>query len=641
MKAIGIIVNNTEMYMMVKKASKDLDYDFEVVLSHTYNETLEWAKRLEQRGFRILISRGGHSSRIREANLGIPIVDIPFTGNDIASLLIQAQKQYGEFGVVGNCVVLQMAKELERALGGNIKYFEVKRWEDFELQIQAVKKLGIKAVVGGYDATSFAEREGLKGICVTTNEFEIKTALYEAQKLLEILDKEKRWNEIFRKTLDSIREGIVLLDERGVITHINQPAKKLLDNTGKLMLGSTINDTSINEKIVSTLKNGDSVYDEINETNGYQYTSSILPIQVSDKNAGAVFVLQESEYVRKIEQKIRYKLAKRGLVANCQFKDIEGRSDAIKNAIQIAKQYSSVDSTVLIYGESGTGKELFAQSIHNASKRKNEAFVAINCASIPINLLESELFGYAEGAFTGAKKGGKIGLFELAHNGTIFLDEIGEISNEIQARLLRVLEEKQIMRIGDDRVIPVNIRVIAATNRDLKKLVENDKFRSDFYYRLNVLSMTLPSLRERKEDLKMLIEHFADYYTKLHGLNPIRITSDGMADLLGYEWPGNVREIRNIIERLVVINAGSETVGRKEMAMVMADTLNLELSDKETGNDNEETGRSGGLLDKSEKDLICKVLKEVNGNKSKAAQRLGISRVTLYRKIKEMNIDEN
>ena len=638
MKEIGIIVNNTEMYMLAREAAKKCDCEVEVVLTHAYNESLDWAKKLEQRGFRILVSRGGHSSRMREASLGIPIVDIPFTGNNIAALLIQAKKQCDKFGVVGSRVLIQMARELEKAIGSGIEYFEVKRWEDFERQITAVKEKGLQAVVGGYDATSFAEKAGLKGYCVITSEFEIVTALQEAKKVLGILDHEKRWNEMFRMTLDSIREGIVLVDEDNMITHINQPAKKLLSNDGQLMLGSMLQDSTLKEKVDNTLRYGDRVYDELNETNGYQYTSSIMPIRVSQKNVGAVVVLQETEYVRKIEQKIRHKLAQRGLVANSRFEDIIGNSRAIKNAIQIARQYSAVDSTVLIYGESGTGKELFAQSIHNESKRKNEAFVAINCASIPINLLESELFGYAEGAFTGAKKGGKIGLFELAHNGTIFLDEIGEISNEMQARLLRVLEEKQIMRIGDDRVVPVDIRVIAATNKDLRQLVEQGKFRSDFYYRLKVLSLKLPPLRERKEDLKILIEYYVDYYTKLHMRNSVRITSDGMAVLLDYEWQGNVREIRNIIEQLVVIHSGNDVVGYRETAAFLEDTLHTIPSEQTDGS--ETSVQTSGLLDKSERELISKVLAESGGNKTEAAQRLGISRVTLYRKIKEMNIEE-
>ena len=218
-----------------------------------------------------------------------------------------------------------------------------------------------------------------------------------------------------------------------------------------------------------------------------------------------------------------------------------------KETIQTAKRYALVSSTVLITGESGTGKEIFAQSIHNFSMRHNEAFVAINCATIAPNLLESELFGYVEGAFTGARHGGKIGLFELAHNGTIFLDEIGETSLDIQARLLRVLEERQIMRVGDDQIIPINIRIIAATNKDLRKMVEAGKFRSDFYYRLNVLPLKLRPLRDRKEDLYELIESFKKKYADEHSRNLFQFTPAGMDVMMNYSWPGNARELKNVI----------------------------------------------------------------------------------------------
>ena len=269
---------------------------------------------------------------------------------------------------------------------------------------------------------------------------------------------------------------------------------------------------------------------------------------------------------------------------------------------------------------------MFAQSIHNYSRRRGEAFVAVNCATIPANLLESELFGYVEGAFTGAKRGGKMGLFELAHKGTIFLDEIGETSLDMQARLLRVLEEHEIMRVGDDKVIPVDIRVIAASNRDLKKMVDEGSFRSDFYYRLDVLSLKLPPLRDCKENIETLIHNFTARYASENGRRPLEYTPEAMKLLVDYEWPGNVRELKNVVERLVVTCVDDRIdAGRVMDALHITALLPVK------------TAPSGeGTLDEAEMRLIKRTLAECGGNKTQAAKRLGISRPTLHRKLRIM-----
>lgn len=225
-----------------------------------------------------------------------------------------------------------------------------------------------------------------------------------------------------------------------------------------------------------------------------------------------------------------------------------------KKAIQKVKKYSQVDSTILLTGETGVGKEVFAHLIHSFSKRSEGPFVAVNCAAIPENLLESELFGYVEGAFTGAKKGGKTGLFELAHQGTIFLDEIGELAESLQAQLLRVLQEGEVMRLGDERVIPINIRVIAASNRDFEKMVEEGRFRADLYYRLNILDIPIPSLRERIADIPLLCNFFIEELEPGIRRNIRGFTADAMKILQNYHWPGNIRQLRNIVERAMILS---------------------------------------------------------------------------------------
>jgi len=627
---IGIIVTSDAIREIAIKVSRKCPKVIEVVSAHSFEESVLKAKEMEGAGFRVLISRGGHSARIREAGLRIPVIDIPFMGNNIAALLIKAKNVFGEFGVIGNELLINTAKELEGAIGSGIHYFQVHKWKDYEYMIERAREMKLRAIVGGYDATSFAQKAGLESFCIETREFEIKTAVQEAEKILAILDEEKRWNELFRTILDSIREGIVSVSSDGKVTHLNQTARKLLGIDGKLMLAQPIGIGWLREKIEGTLKFGAKSCDDLHETDN-KYTSSILPIRVENRVDGAVVVLQEVEYVQQMEQQIRRKLAQKGLVAKTTFERILGNSPALQANIKIAKQYSLVDSTILIHGESGTGKEMFAQSIHNYSLRREEAFVAINCATIPSNLLESELFGYVDGAFTGAKKGGKIGLFELAHNGTIFLDEIGEIALDMQPRLLRVLEERQIWRVGDDKVIPVNIRIIAATNKNLGRMVSDGLFREDLYYRLAVLSFSLPPLRERKEDIVTMIRYFAGFFTHAHNKNDIVIAPDGMDILLNYRWPGNVRELKNVVERLV-ITAQNPSIGKYEVLKVLGnDPAAAEPAHRSAAIDN--------LLVSKEKELISLVLSETKGNKTEAARKLGISRATLHRKLREMRKD--
>lgn len=288
------------------------------------------------------------------------------------------------------------------------------------------------------------------------------------------------------------------------------------------------------------------------------------------------------------------------------------------DTISIAKRYAAVDSTLLIEGETGTGKEIFAQSIHNSSSREKGPFVAVNCAALTESLLESELFGYSGGAFTGALKNGKAGLFEMADGGTIFLDEIGEMSLRTQAKLLRVLQEREIVRLGDDRIIAVDVRIIAATNRSLHQMVEKSSFRADLYYRISVLKLKIPSLRERKNDIKILIQEFLSYYSKL--LNRKKPTiSDECYDIIHrYKWPGNIRELQNFCERLVT--AFDKSIILPDMLYKIMDT-------------NPVTS-----VEQLDKDGIIKALEKNRFNKTQTAKDLGVSRTTLWKLLKENDL---
>ena len=268
------------------------------------------------------------------------------------------------------------------------------------------------------------------------------------------------------------------------------------------------------------------------------------------KEIGFYFCIQEITYIKKLEQNLSKMLRDKGQIARYTFDDIKTNSVNMENTKNLAKKIAKSDYTVLITGESGTGKELFAQSIHNESDRRNQPFIAINCAAMPENLLESELFGYEEGAFTGALKGGKKGLFEQAHNGTVFLDEIGDMPMYLQIKLLRVLQENQVMRVGGQSIIDIDVRVIAATNRDLPKMIKEEKFRSDLYYRINVLPIHIPPLRERKDDINMMLKYFIE--------RDISISEKVKSIINSYNWPGNIRELRNTAMYINTMSSGEE-----------------------------------------------------------------------------------
>ncbi|MEA4848636.1 MAG: sigma 54-interacting transcriptional regulator, partial [Clostridiaceae bacterium] len=398
-----------------------------------------------------------------------------------------------------------------------------------------------------------------------------------------------------------------------------------------------VDDVVENSRINYVLKTGEAELSEIQHIGEISIVTNRVPIVVEGEVIGVVATFQELEKIQKVESQIRKKLFLKGHIAKARFADIIGESKAIIQAKEKGRQYAEVDSTIMILGETGTGKELFAQSIHNASPREDKPFVAVNCAALPENLLESELFGYVEGAFTGARKGGKAGLFELAHGGTIFLDEISEMSPKLQARFLRVLQEKEVVRLGDDRVIPVDVRVIAASNRDLYNQVEKGDFREDLYYRLCVLRLEIPPLRKRTSDISYLVNYFIQEKSRKLSKSTKGITPDAMRRLVIYDWPGNVRHLENIIERSIVICKSEEIdIDIVCEAMGGAPGFSCGENDKAGKDTDSVITANKRAINQIEYDMINKILEENKGNKMLTAEKLGISVTTLWRKIKKL-----
>lgn len=330
-------------------------------------------------------------------------------------------------------------------------------------------------------------------------------------------------------------------------------------------------------------------------------------------------------------------ILKENLTNQLRFPKIIGKAPAMIDVVEQMRKVAQGRTTVLLYGESGTGKELFARALHMLSPREGKTFVAINCAAIPHDLLESELFGHEKGAFTGAV-GKKIGKFELADKGTIFLDEIGEMDLSLQAKLLRVLEGDEMMRVGGTTKVKIDVRVVAATNRDLVQLIQQKSFREDLYYRLNVFPITIPPLRERRDDIPALVDHFISYYAKEMKKEVKTISREAMDLLMTHSWTGNVRELQNCIERAIILSDGSDLLP-EHLGLRMRPQGDLSLRDISLEGTLQQVSETASRLVESK--MILKVLKETGGNKSRAAEILQVSYKTLLTKIKDYAIEKS
>lgn len=438
----------------------------------------------------------------------------------------------------------------------------------------------------------------------------------------------RRANEHLDAIMQTISEGIMTITYEGIITDINYFTKKLFRKTYDEMVGEHIDDI-VKKPVLEMIKKETSSNEEKELqffSNGRKRTVliSFKPIYSQDKSIKEYLItIRETKKVYSQVNKLF------GSKAIYTFDDILGDSKEINDSIRLAKLVAMTDATILLHGESGTGKEMFAQGIHNESQRKNNSFVFINCGAIPRDLVASELFGYVEGAFTSARKGGNPGKFELADGGTLFLDEIGDMPLDTQANLLRVLETKQVVRVGGNEVIPVDVRVIAATHKDLAEEVKKGNFRDDLFYRLNVMPIKTPSLRERKEDIKTLVDFFYAQFTKRTDQKSA-IDESFYAVMKQYSWPGNVRELQNVMQMVTNIVGENENLSSKHLPDSIKETVHENIV--------KEVDSYVVPLHILEKEAIINALKVSDNNLAQAAKMLEIGRSTLYRKLEKYMI---
>jgi transcriptional regulator with PAS, ATPase and Fis domain len=617
MARIGIVAPYRKLYYEALEIKEEINDDIDVRIGLLSN-AVDVARDLIKNGAKVLISRSGTLNYIRWEFPAIPLVEIETSSYDIAEAIMEAKKMGNNIALIIFNNMLYEKRDLSKLFDVNLKIFYIEREEQAVEVIRKAVVEGCEVMVGGGITNKVSREMGVRSVLISSGRDSIYRAIKQAQSILQYREDALKQTELIQTVMENTPLGIITTDRIGRIKMINSPALDILKLPREHVLGRDI------KKIVPEIKNGQGA-DFIKEFGDSKIMVNIKPVDIVSSNIGSIITLEEISEISKKEKYIRSAFIKKGHVARYRFEDIIGESKALKNILEIAKKYAEFDSTVLIFGETGTGKEMFAQSIHNKSKRAKGPFVAVNCASLSESLLESELFGYVEGAFTGASKNGKVGLFEMAHKGTIFLDEISELPISIQAKLLRVIQEKAVMRLGDDRIIPVDVRIIAASNKNLGEMVKRKAFREDLYYRLNVLALTIPPLRERKQDIITLFEYFVDLFCYKFKLSKPLIERRCLDIIKDYDWPGNVRELENFTERLLIAY-GTECIdtGKVLQLLNMEENFFVEF----------QTPLAKSTAKDLDENTILKVLRENNYNKTKAARQLGIGRTTLWRLLK-------
>lgn len=472
-----------------------------------------------------------------------------------------------------------------------------------------------------------------------------------SQELLErSFEKHGKTLAYLHTVLDTIDESCTVIDQDAAILYWTKGAESLFSLKEEDVVGKKITDFFDKEhlEILRTLYNGTSLYHSQHHarndlivminSNPVYYSGSIIGAVVSESDITSQVRMNDELYATSEKLFLLEEEVRKTSAVQDPFNYIKGNSSALKRTIDITKKAAATEASILIYGESGVGKELFAKAIHNLRENKSAPFVAINCGAIPESLFESEIFGYEKGAFSGADQRGKKGKIELARSGTLLLDEIGEMPLEMQVKFLRVLQERKYYPVGGTKEIEVDFRIIAATNRDLRELVAEGKFREDLYYRLNVVNVKIPPLRERFEDIIELTNYFLYEFSIKYNRPITNVPQTIMQKLLRHSWPGNIRELRNIIERLVVfsdngnIHLADLPVELNQMPSPASPAAPVSnLAEQETLSFNEQ-------LQQFERNLIIKELKKVDGNKAQCAKNLQITRATLYNKIHKLSI---
>lgn len=597
----------------------------------------------------VIIAAGSNGAYLRE-RLAIPVVLVKVTGFDVMQALARARRVSSRIALVS---FERLSAEFERfkaAFGLTVEQHTYRDAQEAEDLVLTLRDDDVEAIVGPGLVTELAERAGMTGIFLYSQD-SVRAAFETALDVARFGRIEAQRRERIDTILRHLRDGVVAVDLMGRIEAINASMARMLDVTPSAVVGRMLDEVAPALGIAHTLESAQPELESIVSMVGKTYVINRIPLLDQGVLSGALLTCQDSQAFTRVDRTLRSRHRPRHLAARYRLDDLIGESAAMTQTRALAQRYALTDSTVLIHGESGTGKELLAQGIHNASPRRDYPFVAINCAAFPETLLESELFGYEEGAFTGARRGGKAGLFETAHRGTVFLDEIGEMPMPLQTRLLRVLQEREVLRLGAIDPVPCDLRIVAATHRDLRAQVTAGAFREDLYYRLNILRLALPPLRERADDILLLARLLLERTLARTGshLGTEAMLQAIMPMLREHHWPGNVRELENLLERIAVVCADVRDVREmnrarlRDIAPELAGTHALgprwasmppaHPADAATSPPNRVASKR--LREAQALAKIHATLAACEGDREATCRQLGISRSTLWRKLRQ------
>ena len=629
----AFVSNSSEIAEKVKSCS-NIESDEMIIKLATMEDAVPVALNLLGQGVEVILGGGGTGSLLMH-KIGQPVVKIARTYLDLLNAFIEAKKHGSCIGLTNFSAPTYGLEVYEDLLSINIHQIVFSTTEELKNGIIKAVAKGINCLVGGGICKKIVNSLERPGIIVLPSKEVIFQALNDARILSLARRKEREETQQLQTILQTIGEGVVVIDNHANVKTLNKMASDILGIELIDTIGRPLPNFFRDAGMLNVLENGNPKIDQILHVGKTNIVINSLPIEVDGKIRGVVATFKEISRIQSIDRKVREQLYFKGFVAKYRLDQIKSHNPKMKKLLQRSSKYARTDETILIEGETGTGKEFLAHSLHNLSNRKDNAFVAVNCSALSESLLESELFGYEEGSFTGAKKGGKVGLFELASGGTIFLDEIADTSQGLQVKLLRVVEEKEVMRVGGDRYVPVEVRVISSSNWDLDEQVRRGKFRRDLFFRLSVLNLKIPSLRDRPEDIPILVHELLYKY----GKGTKKISDESVAEITRYEWPGNIRELDSLVKLYVILMEGSGP----------DDKLLFKLLDEFKKNHHVLAEREKGFMYKESFTVRAKTLKERVGayeraiiqnelkkfNKKETANRLGISVNTLWRKLNE------
>lgn len=627
MKEILVLAPLEDIREKAEEIVREQGYHNVEVKLGNMSEGVEVARSAIEQGCEILVARGGTYQLVRE-EFTVPAVEIKVTAYDILESFRQIGDPNETIGVVGYTNVVYGYDLLRQLIPNPMELVELKRESDVYAVIEDHKRRGIRTYIGDANITRIIRELNCNGILIQSQKASIHTAIQEARRILRMTREEKRRAQQISAITDYVHDAVVAVDEQGKITVYNRMAEQIFDVPRRLAIGKTVDQVIPNTRLPEILSSAQAELGQLQNVGESKIVTNRVPILVDGEVRGAVATFQDVTELQRLEQTIRRSMDEKGFVARYTFRDIVYASPAIASCIEMARKYAQYDTPVHICGASGVGKELFCQSMHNAGPRRHGPFVAVNCAAIPPSLIESEFFGYEEGSFTGARRKGKPGIFELAHNGTLFLDEISEIPMELQGRLLRVLQEKQVMRVGGERIIPVNVKIISASNKYLRREVEEGRFRKDLFYRINVLTLRIPTLDRRREDIPVLAKHFLKKYAGKYGKSVPVLPGEVERRLLERRYEGNIRELEGLMEQCVILSS---------FLPVMEE--DPQLGEGESAGFSLLHGQKEMGLKELEDQYIQKIYLETGKSTQKTCEILKINRSTLWRRLREMGDD--